>query len=97
MAKLSKDKMTADLINHYSSDASVRDALIPQIRAEMQRHNDALGIGTIDWAFMRLPDSLLAQHPQVYFERLMTIWFDYHGYDWVREQYNNNFKSKVVA
>jgi len=96
MAKLSKQQMIEDLIELYSSDATVRDRMIPQIKNELQRINDQMQLGAIDWDFMRLSDAFYQRNPSAYFAMLMNYFFAMRDYNYVREQYNINF-SKVSA
>ena len=90
MPKISRDTMIQRLIELYNSDAEVRARMIPEIQQELQRLNLVLGLGEIDWDFMRLPKKLLEQNPTVYFERLMQHFYQQHNYAWIADLYQRN-------
>lgn len=92
MAKLSKQEMVQELIELYGSDPAVRDHIIGQIKQEIQRTNDALGLGPVDWDFMRFGDAAYARNPDVYFRRLMEYHYSTRNYKTVLSNYNDNFK-----
>lgn len=93
MAKLSKQQLISNLIEIYSNDTSVRDAMIPQIKAEIEREQTMLGLSAYDWDFMRLPQKLQQTNPEIYFTRLMELYFSNKGDKWLREMYTNNKES----
>lgn len=90
MSKLSKQQVINNLIEIYASDTSVRDAMIPQIKQECENIHQTLGIPPVDWGFLHLPAKLQTTNPEVYFTRLMEIYFALHGEKWIRELYKRN-------
>ena len=92
MAKLSKAVMVAELIEIYGTDTVVRDKMIPQIKQEINKQQTMLGLPEYDFAYMRLPDSLLTTQPEIYFTRLMELFFSNKKDHWVKELYKANKK-----
>jgi len=97
MAKLSKQQMITRLIDLYGSDAEMREVLIDDTKRELQRINDLMGLGALDWDFMRLPDRLRTTDPQIYYERVMGYYYEYMSYERLSKHYKENFKSRVVV
>jgi hypothetical protein len=95
MAKLSKQQIITNLIEIYGRDTTVRDTMIPQIRAELERIQEMLGLPAFDWDYMRLPNKLLETRPDLYFTRLMEVYFANKGDKWIREQYKLNIHANA--
>jgi len=87
MSKLSQHQIRINLIKIYGSDTTVRDAMIPQIRAELERQQVLLGLPKVDWDRLHLPTTLQSADPEAYFIRLMMAYFASKGDKWLREQY----------
>jgi hypothetical protein len=90
MAKLSKQQIITNLIEIYGSDTTVRDTMIPQIKAEIEREQEMLSLPAYDWTYMRLSDKFLETRPDLYFTRLMEIYYSNKGDKWLRELYKRN-------
>jgi len=93
MSKLSQHQIRLNLIEIYGSDTKVRDAMIPQIKAEIEREEAMLGlpnkaIANLDFTFVSLPES--HRTTEVYFMHLMLMYFSNKGDKWLRELYRNN-------
>jgi hypothetical protein len=93
MSKLSKQQIITNLIEIYGSDIKVRNYLIPQIKAEIAREEVMLGlpnkaVANLDFTFVNLPES--QRTTEVYFQRLMEIYYSNKGNKWLREVYKSN-------
>jgi hypothetical protein len=93
MSKLSKQQIITNLIEIYGSDIKVRNYLIPQIKEEIAREEVMLGlpnkaVANLDFTFVNLPES--QRTTEVYFQRLMEIYYSNKGNKWLREVYKSN-------
>jgi len=95
MSKLSQHQIRLNLIEIYGSDTTVRDCMIPQIRAEVEREQTLLGLPPVDWNRLHLPDSLKETDIEAYFFRLMMVYFSNKGDKWLRELYRNNIHANA--
>jgi hypothetical protein len=93
MANLTRQQLISNLIKIYNSDAGVREIMIPQIKAEIEREHEMLGfpdvaVPNLDFDFVRMPES--QRTTEYYFQRLLQIYFANKQQKWLRDLYKTN-------